>query len=410
MLSLPGYTFFQHYERLYGEVMPFSTRPRRRDVSSYYSSYPREVGISSSFGLGSYVYQVERTGKIGFLVRGLQGLERSGSQQPTSYTVRCRHLVLASGIFTRPLAPPLDLQQIQEYRAIEESEEATGPPLLVIGSGFTAADVILSANPNKKIIHVFKWDCTGSSPLKGCHPSVYPEYAAIYKRMKLAAIEYPPPTLNMREQPSYEALPNAEVISVTLEPHFSNLFNIQLSLPGSGTIVVRQVGYLSYCIGRRGDLSYLSPELQAELGVSNTASCISGDTLRTRVAADVEVARGVFAIGSLTGDSLVKYSFGSGTSAAGKILDAYERNAIDGVSDGEGSVMTLPGSVRDSATDTPLSPEFSPASPFSREDEKPVILPQIFGNPYRDRKMSSSSGSFLVSKPCLLSSYPSSTK
>lgn len=387
--------------------MPFSTRPRRRDVSSYYSSYPREVGISSSIELDSYVYRVERVGKTGFLVRVLRGL---GSQQPTSYVVRCRHLVLASGIFTRPLETPLHLQQIPEYRASEESGNVTSFPLLVIGSGFTAADVILSAKPNKKIIHVFKWDYTGSSPLKGCHPSVYPEYAAIYKQMKLAAVKYPSPTSSMWEQPSYEGLPNAEVISVTPDPQFPNIYDIQLSLSGCGTTVVRQVGYLSHCVGRRGDLSYLSLELQAELGVSNTASCISGDTLRTRVAADVEVAKGVFAIGSLTGDSLVKYNFGSGTFAAGKILGAFEKNTTDVVYDGECPAVTLLGSVGDSPVDVPTSLEFSLARPFPRDDETPTLLPQIFVNPYRSRNMSSSSEPLLASKPCLLSSFPVSTK
>ena len=410
MLSLPGYTFFQHYMRLYGEVMPFSTRPRRRDVSSYYSSYPHEVGISTSLGLGSYVYHVERSGKTGFLVRVLRGLERSGSQQPTPYVVRCRHLVLASGIFTRPLVPALDLQQIHEYGAPEENEKVTGFPLLVIGSGFTAADVILSANPNKKIIHIFKWDGTGSSPLKGCHPSAYPEYAAIYQRMRLAAVKYPPLISGVREQPSYEALPNAEVISIAPEPHFPNLFRIQLSVPSFGITVVRQVGNLSYCVGRRGDLSYLSPELQAELGVSNTPSCISGDTLRSQVAADVEVAKGVFVIGSLTGDSLVKYSFGSGTSAAGTILSASQGNVTDGAYAGEASVVTLPEPVGDSIVQT-LSPlEFSLARSFTRDGETPMVFPQVSVNQYRGRRMSSSSESFLTLKPCLLSSYPASTK
>ena len=384
MLSLPGYSFSQHYVKLYGEAMPFSTRPRRRDVSSYYSSYPKEVGISSSIGLGSYVYQVERTGKTGFLVHVLRGLENSGFQQPTSYVIRCKHLVLASGIFTTPLAPPLDLQQIQEYRASEESKEVTGFPLLVIGSGFTAADVILAANPSKKIIHIFKWDSTGSSPLKGCHPSAYPEYASIYKRMKLAADKRPNLISSIWEQPSYEALANAEVISVTPDPHFPNLFNIQLFLHGCGTTVVRQVERLSYCVGRRGDLSYLSPELQAELGVSNTACCISGDTLRTRVSADVEVSKGVFAIGSLTGDSLVKYCFGSGASAAGKILsDGYEKIVNHGAPDGQNSIMTLPESVGDSTAETPPylpSLDFSLANEFTKDNESPMVLPQILVN------------------------------
>ncbi|RPB18003.1 hypothetical protein L211DRAFT_854590 [Terfezia boudieri ATCC MYA-4762] len=102
------------------------------------------------------------------------------------------------------------------------------------------------------------------------------------------------------EQPLYEGFPNAEVISITPHP----------STPDSFEVFVR--GYIQTSrmldprdsAGRRGDLSYLSPQIQAELGISHMAGCISGDTLRARVAANAEVTKGIFAIGSLTGDSV----------------------------------------------------------------------------------------------------------
>ncbi|RPB22978.1 hypothetical protein L211DRAFT_289612 [Terfezia boudieri ATCC MYA-4762] len=352
MLSLPGYTFFDHYHKLYEDDMPVFTRPTRRDVSSYYAQYPKETGMLSSIGLGRHVYQVERTGDFGFLVRVLNSSEDvSQLQTPMSYAIRCKHVVLASGIFTRQLSPPPPLQQIPEYVASAADNSNSNIPMLVVGSGFTAADVLLSAHPNQEIIHIFKWNCTGSSLLKGCHPSAYPEYAMIYRMMKLAANNSTTINPIVSEQPLYEGFPNAEVISITPHPSTPDSFEVTFKLPECSTPVTRQVGHLAYFVGRRGDLSYLSPQIQAELGISHMAGCISGDTLRARVAANAEVTKGIFAIGSLTGDSLVKFGFGSGTYAAGRILyKISQMSAIDGVPE-----IEVPDCGTSDFVDTPFS-------------------------------------------------------
>ena len=336
MLSLPGYTFPDHYRKLYGEDMPVFIRPARRDVSSYYAQYPKEAGILSSISLGRYVYQVDRTGDVGFLVRVLHGSESAGQlQAPMSYAIRCKHVVLASGVSTNVLSPPPYLQQIPNYVPSEADNSNSNAPVLVVGSGFTAADILLSASPNQEIIHIYKWDRTGSSPLKGCHPSAYPGYAMIYRKMKLGAINSAISPI-VTKQPLYEGLPNAEVISVTPHPSVPDSFEVTFKLPECSAPVTRLVRYLAYFVGRRGDLSYLSPQIQAELGVSHTVGCISGDTLRARVAADVEVTQGIFVIGSLTGDSLVKFGFGSGTYTAGRILyHISQMSAIDNVPESE---------------------------------------------------------------------------
>ncbi|KAF8419374.1 hypothetical protein EV426DRAFT_577114 [Tirmania nivea] len=355
MLSLPGYTFFDHYRKLYGEDMPVFTRPTRRDVSTYYAQYPKETGMLSSTGLCGYVYQVERTGDLEFIVKVLHSSKGAGQLQTlVPYTLRCKHVVLASGIFTRLLSPPPHLLQIPEYVASKTDNSNCNAPVLVVGSGFTAADTLLSAHSNQQIIHVYKWDHTGSSPLKGCHSSAYPEYAMIYRKMKLAG--FSSATINpiVSEQPLYEGFPNAEVISVTPHPGIPDLFEVTFKLPECSTPVIRQVGHLAYFVGRRGDLSYLSQQIQAELGISHTAGCISGDTLRARVAADAEVTKGIFAIGSLAGDSLVKFGFGSGTYAAGRILyDISRMSAIDGVSVSE--VHQVRDCKSDDITDISLS-------------------------------------------------------
>ncbi len=57
---------------------------------------------------------------------------------------------------------------------------------------------------------------------------------------------------------------------------------------------------------------------------------LSGQTLRGKVLEDIEVAPGVFAIGSLTGDSLIRFAHGSCTYAAGKIMAPSRRHREDG--------------------------------------------------------------------------------
>lgn len=117
---------------------------------------------------------------------------------------------------------------------------------------------------------------------------------------------------------TYEGFPNARVVSA------SNDGRIRI-LTTDGDIVERVVGELKYCIGRRGGLEYLSSDLRKAVGVVD-AGWISGDTLRRRVEEDLEVVKGVFVVGSLTGDSLVRFGFGGCAYAAGKIL----RNNMEG--------------------------------------------------------------------------------
>lgn len=124
-------------------------------------------------------------------------------------------------------------------------------------------------------------------------------------------------TSSLKSPPSpvddtYEGFPNARVVSA------SNDGQIRI-LTADGDIVERVVGELKYCVGRRGGLEYLSSDLRKAVGVVD-AGWISGDTMRRRVEEDLEVAKGVFVVGSLTGDSLVRFGFGGCAYAAGKIL------------------------------------------------------------------------------------------
>ena len=64
-LSLPQYTFADHWKATKGEEMPSLVRPSRADISAYYKAYPAAVGIADSFVCGEKVDGIART-KNGF--------------------------------------------------------------------------------------------------------------------------------------------------------------------------------------------------------------------------------------------------------------------------------------------------------------------------------------------------------
>ena len=315
MLSLPRYGLLDHLRDERHELVEDYHRPSRREVAEYLKVYPAMVGIEGSVYTNSSVEGVSRT-EEGFFIK--------------SHNLRCKHLVLASGTFSniipaRPLLRPvMDLPNPSGHSDL---------PLLVVGSGFTAADVILSTPSGRKIIHIFKWaPDEHPSPLRACHPRAYPEYASIYRRMKIAAKKHLgssqvfSPTRkksNPFERPDwedfYEGLPNTYIRNVETHEGFATI-TLEDS---SHKISQRQISGVQYVIGRRGSLEYLEePILSDVLGdsLSNNGSSITGRTLRRKAEENLEVARDVFITGSLTGDSLIRFAFGGCIYAAREIM------------------------------------------------------------------------------------------
>ncbi|KGO63351.1 hypothetical protein PEX1_050980 [Penicillium expansum] len=315
MLSLPGYSFADHHKKTTGKDLPSYTRPTRREIADYFAAYPEAAHIDDAFRCGEELKGISRTA-TGFYVR--------------SHDLHCKRLVLASGIFSEILSPDPVL------RPLLETKPSTDVPLLVVGSGFSAADAIISASPNQKILHLYKWSPNDRpSPLRACHQQAYPEYAGVYRLMKRAALvaeaastyQRPKyrraastPFLESRNwEDLYEGFPNVEATAV--EVH-GDLATITLRRK-DGTVFSRTVCGLVYAAGRRGKLDYLNPELRCEvLGQGNEDDpAVTGQTLRAKAIEDLEVAPGVYIIGSLTGDSLVRFSYGGCVYTAGHLID-----------------------------------------------------------------------------------------
>lgn len=326
MLSLPGYTFADHHRQTTGkELAPF-TRPSRRALADYLRAYPREAGIADSFRDHTTVTGIHRI-PGGFYI--------------PSHRIRCKHLVLASGIFSHLIQPPPILAPL--FNLPQQESSSSEYPLLVVGSGFTAADAIICVPSGRRILHSFLWNPDERpSPLKSCHQQAYPEYAGIYRLMKRAALTWSsasssprPKTRRLASTPFlqsrnwdeiYEGLPNCTIKNVQLQDdHAVVTFVLE-----DGTEIVRPVHGLVYGVGRRGSLDYLEPSLRDEVlkdaavasdGYDKTeAGMLSAKSLRNKVMDDLEVAPDVFVIGSLTGDSLIRYAYGGCVYAAYSLM------------------------------------------------------------------------------------------
>ena len=326
MLSLPVYSFEEYYKNTRGGSVPDFYRPTRREVAEYLATYCQEVGIQDSVYTDVHVGGIRRSDN-GFHIG--------------SHNITCRHLVLASGIFSKLIPPRPSLHPLY---TLPRSNASSDAPLLVVGSGFTAADIIISTPFKNRIIHIFKWDPENRpSPLRACHPCAYPEYASVYRRMKLAVKRSMSTSNTASPQTArksgtffaerdwddvYEGLPNTYITKVDV--HGDTAF-ISLET-GDGTIMRREISNMEYVIGRRGSLSYLNNSLAGEvLGtpgeMMDAQPAISCRTLRARAERSLEISAGVFAIGSLTGDSLIRFAYGGCIFAAREITQRIKAAA-----------------------------------------------------------------------------------
>lgn len=330
MLSLPGYTFAKHYEKTHRRRAPDFYRPTRREVARYLAAYPEAVGINDSIYTRQEVTCIRR---------------EDGGFRIDSHGICCKHLILASGTFSN-LIPPRPL--LQPLKALRHPNSMSQAPLLVVGSGFTAADVIIT-QPNRKIIHIFKWDPDKRpSPLRACHPQAYPEYASIYRRMKIAARdalgpqEVKSPMRTKKSNPFfkerdwdnvYEGLPNTYIKAVDLHDTRAVL-TLETS---DGKLIERVISNMEYVIGRRGSLSYIDESIAKEIGQGLeeerpiNRALISGRTLRPMVERTLELAPNVFVTGSLSGDSLVRFAYGGCVFAAREIMRPIARSSATSI-------------------------------------------------------------------------------
>lgn len=333
MLSLPGYPFTQWYKDTYGSGVEVPLRPRRADVALYYARYPSVVDIDATVRSNCVVSRVTRIQPRGFLV------EYSSSSSPLSSTrVLCDNLVLASGIFESPLttrdlprsrssSPFNDLHTSQLARSTPDitpqwtespcssvssscslsmtcSSQTScdidadhADPVLVIGTGVSAADAI---NRTPRVIHIYKWHNDKGAPcsFRKFPKELYGEYVKVFERMRAAVARADHVDTNS----AYVGLPNAQLLEFNPKTHTAD---IQLA---NGSVMTLKVSCVMQYTGRSSSLAFLDALVVPDLDTTS----ITKLTIRSQYKNTLpEIAPNVYAMGSLTGDSLVRFLLGS---------------------------------------------------------------------------------------------------
>jgi hypothetical protein len=315
MLSLPLFPFSQHYEEVHKKPPPVFFRPPRGSVADYYSAWPHKVGIKS------VVYNCVASCVTKCLDGHGYNIKCSNGRRITA-----RRVVLASGVFDDPtvrrrLNCPVETatysdstctcdyyvspisSPLLEASANNSQENRNMDPLLptlVVGTGVSAADAI--CNAKGPVIHLFKWDDAQGRPctFRNFPRELYPEYAQVFKWMKQRRLA----------DESYEGFANARILSVSPQDG-----SVVLALD-DGSTIKRKVGAIRIRTGRSGSLAYLAPDVMPVANPNVTKESMREFVEKSR---SLQVGEGLFIVGSLCGDSLVRFLSGGCMWVAGMI-------------------------------------------------------------------------------------------
>ena len=296
MLALPGYSIARHFK---GDTSAFD-RLSRTQVRQYYAAYPKAVGIEGRLFSSAHVVNVSRKGD-GFV------LDISHNGQTSK--LDCNTVVLASGLFSNHLPPPPTLERFLPL----QNPQKDGP-VLVVGSGFSAADIILHAMSQRRpVIHMYKWQTKDRpNPLLACHPQAYPEYAKVYQLMKRT------------QATGYLGLPNGHIIKGIDSRHRG----LYLRISSDKNEYDGLISEVKIAIGRRARLDYLSEEIRSAFGqVFDENNFVTRQGFTTQIFRSLgehqsfKIGRDMYVIGSLVGDSsLVRFGLGGVVACAADIV------------------------------------------------------------------------------------------
>ncbi|KAA8917195.1 hypothetical protein TRICI_000646 [Trichomonascus ciferrii] len=336
MLSLPEYSYSEFFEEKYHTRLKDYSRPTRRDVSDYYAEYPKRVGIESNFMFNVTVTCVDEAKDNCSSFNVTYVNHKTG----TTTSLRASNVVLASGVSDRPnykhSSASQDFGQLAKIISSADDKHFLNthtvvPPLatppcedpcthgpcstLIIGSGVSAAEAINKCQKGSSVIHIFKWDPKNNPcPLRRYPKELYPEYASVYnlivKTVREAKAKKHCTMTEQEDNRDYEGLVNAKVIEITPD----GMVDIELE---NGDIIHRRVSKIKLRTGRSGCLDYVCPRvlnhINEDAGDNEYLSHITKNTIRDELdgfSSNLKITDKVYAIGSLSGDTLVRFMLG----------------------------------------------------------------------------------------------------
>lgn len=236
-------------------------------------------------------------------VRGVRETNKSGNLEVFCY--RAPSVVLACGGFDIPnklRVPGEDLSYILhsvpelDNRIQRGKISENGDPVVVVGSGLSAADAILRArSANIPVAHIFRH--RGQDPLtvfRQLPAALYPEYDAVHQLMRSSALH--------SSDGLYCKYPGATIIECTSNNE------VVLQLENTDEHVIIRASCVVVLIGSRPNLSFLRGD-QHEIG---RVPGVTIDGKRNPVDVDLYTYQstrrpGLYAVGPLVGDNFVRF-------------------------------------------------------------------------------------------------------
>jgi Pyridine nucleotide-disulphide oxidoreductase len=289
-MELPGWSLFE-WARSHRRWLDPGARVARTDVAAYYQDYVDHMGLAPHMRTGVKVTAAARDSS-GWVVTA----EPVGGGPVMQR--HARHLVLATGMYDRPkwLKVPGEDLPFVTHRPPEDGAGGAGP-LLVVGSGLSAADAVLAAwHAGRDVVHA-SIDDPEATPMAGLAPDVYPEYRELLEAMQGAP------------GGGYEPLLRSRLVEIRPDG------TCRLETPGGE--VTRRFSQVAVLVGSTPDLSFLPA---ASRGDGETLR-VDPNTLRTETP-------GLYAIGPLAGDNFTRFIPGHAFAVARDLI-ADRRPAPD---------------------------------------------------------------------------------
>ncbi|XP_058809213.1 oxidative stress-induced growth inhibitor 1-like isoform X2 [Phymastichus coffea] len=323
-------------------------------VAAYYEDYVRKMGLGKYFRCGTVVTSVkpgaEGSGSADYGWK-VQGYETETGKQ---FEYRCRRVVLATG--TTDSSNRLGVSGEQTYnwvthdfKDLERKLDKLGckisdnydseqivkssslEPVLIVGSGLSAADAIMAARGRGvAVLHVFRNSSQDRSAettrrsldrLQWLPASVYPEYHAVYEMMADRGRHYP----------LYKSLPDHVVVDFSAGADKltrTKTRKVTLCTP-QGRLVSYRVSFAAVLIGSKPDLSFLQ-RCGSGLGklhdkpIDSRSNQIEVDPFSYEV--EKAPRKGLYAIGPLAGDNFVRFILGGAFGVLASIVNSEKEH------------------------------------------------------------------------------------
>lgn len=295
-MELPNYSMKTFREQRQRSV---SVRATYDEVRRYYLHYVKRHRLMKYFRSECQVISMERLLPDGiWSIRGFDYLENR------SFQYHCKFVVLATGVsqqLTRPLGIPnendilsitlTNLPDVENLIIQQKRLTSESLPLLVVGSGLTAMDVILLCQRHSiSVLHVFRLSIDDPEfVLNQFSSTIYPEYERLRELIRGSTIS-----------DRYQCFPSSEIISI--EPNGST----RIRHLRSHRVTDHSISFVARLTGGEFDLSFLRRSSSNSLEIHPfTNQCFEMEN--------------VFAIGALAGEKLVRFLQGGAFACASQL-------------------------------------------------------------------------------------------